>query len=200
VHTGNITECPAGEILVGGQDNPGTNGTVTFTSTGQTDADGGTLYAFTSSQFLINDVFVKGGNGYVQYHYANGVGSDSLLTTPNNAGQGQHSGLSHWLICSGGGVLAAQMRSVTARLSGRTVNVRWQTASEIDVAGYNVYGVVNGHRTKLNARIIASKGSNGHKYSFAYRVPRGKQAPSRILLQVVNLDGSRQFRSARVAS
>lgn len=98
------------------------------------------------------------------------------------------------------GVAAATLRSLTARASARTVNVHWRTASEIDVAGYNLYGVVNGHRTKLNARIIASKGSNGHAYAFSYRVPRGKQAPSRILLQVVNLDGSRQLRSARVTS
>jgi hypothetical protein len=96
-------------------------------------------------------------------------------------------------------VLAATLRSLTAHASARTLNVHWQTASETNVAGYNVYGVVNGHRTKLNARIIASKGSNGHAYAFSYHVPRGKQAPSRILLQVVNLDGSRQLRSAAVS-
>jgi hypothetical protein len=124
----------------------------------------------------------------------------TLLDACSYPSQQPNSDPSDCIIASTGPVAAARLRSVTARLSARTLNVRWQTASEIDVAGYNVFGVVNGHRTRLNARIIASKGSNGHRYSFTYRLPHGMRAPSRILLQVVNLDGSRQWSSARVAS
>jgi hypothetical protein len=49
---------------------------------------------------------------------------------------------------------------------------------------------------KLNAKVIASKGSGAHAYSFSYRLPQGKQAPARFWLQTISLDGSRQWSSA----
>jgi hypothetical protein len=166
-----------------------TEGPVTITNVTSTSFD------FTSTTNIAY-VLVHTGGQFTLYDYTSlgGTFSDTNLSGLNG-----HA-ISGVTFCTSSGVAAARLRSVTARLSARTLNVRWQTASEIDVAGYNVFGVVNGHRTRLNAHIIASKGSNGHRYSFTYRVPRGKRAPSRILLQVVNLDGTRQWSSARVAS
>ena len=64
--------------------------------------------------------------------------------------------------------------------------------------GYNVYGFVHGQRVKLNSRVISSKGAGAHSYSFNYRL-HGKQAPARYWLQTINLNGSRQWSSARLA-
>jgi hypothetical protein len=93
----------------------------------------------------------------------------------------------------------ATFRSLSASASARTLIVRWRTASELGVAGYRVYGYVHGRRVVLSSRLIASKSSGANSYSFRYGVPAGKAMPARIALQVLNLDGSRQWRSARVA-
>jgi hypothetical protein len=46
---------------------------------------------------------------------------------------------------------------------------------------------------RLNAKLIASKGAGANSYSFSYRPPEGKPAPSRFWLQTNNLDGSRSW-------
>jgi hypothetical protein len=166
-----------------------------------------TGFTFTSTT-PVGLVAVKGANAYILYDYrtgdyGSGVGGgakgDSPLFTPINA-SGGHAGLSDVTFCSApGGVAAAQLRSLTAKASARSLTVSWRTASEIDVAGYSVYGYFHGVRVKLNARLIASKSSGPNAYSFRYQVPRGKAMPSRVALQVVNLDGTRQWRTAKVA-
>ncbi len=96
-------------------------------------------------------------------------------------------------------VLAVSLRSVTAKQTAKGVTVNWRTASEIDVAGYNVYGLVHGKRVKLNSHIIASKSSGANSYAYQYRTIKGQKAPSRFWLQSINLDGSRQWHAARAA-
>lgn len=85
---------------------------------------------------------------------------------------------------------AATFRSLTATAAGRDVLVRWRTASEIDMLGFNAYGQVDSKRAKLNRRLIAAKSGSGASYSFRYRAPAGRKAPARYWIQVVNLDGS----------
>ncbi|MBA3365870.1 MAG: hypothetical protein H0U03_08815 [Actinobacteria bacterium] len=92
--------------------------------------------------------------------------------------------------CGVTAVTAATFRSLTAAAAGREVLVRWRTASEIDMLGFNVYGQVNGKRAKLNRRLIAARSGSGASYSFRHRILAGKKAPARYWIQVVNLDGS----------
>ncbi len=72
--------------------------------------------------------------------------------------------------------------------------LKWRTASEIEILGYNVYGQVRGKRVKLNRTLIAAKRSmTGASYALRYRVPNGQKAPTHFWLQTVNLDGSRTW-------
>jgi len=83
-------------------------------------------------------------------------------------------------------------RSASAQKVGKGVHVRWQTASEARVLGYNVYVERNGKRVKLNAKLIRAKGPAGGSYLFKATVPKGK-----FWLQTVNTDGSRLWRFVR---
>ncbi len=58
--------------------------------------------------------------------------------------------------------------------------LKWRTASEAELLGYNVYGQVQGKRVKLNRKLIAAKGTIGASYAFRYRAPRGQKAPTRF--------------------
>ena len=93
--------------------------------------------------------------------------------------------------------LAVTFRSLSASKVRGNVVLRWKTASEIDTLGYNVYREVNGKKVKLNRRVISSKGVTGGSYAYRYRVPKGTKAPARFWLEVINLDGSRTWRSVR---
>jgi hypothetical protein len=79
------------------------------------------------------------------------------------------------------------------------VSLRWRTASELQVAGVNVYRERGGHRVRLNAKLIpAANGTGGHVYTFADRkAPRS--GLSRYWLQAVNLDGTRRWCGPAVA-
>jgi len=60
--------------------------------------------------------------------------------------------------------------SLQAIPSNRLVTIRWNTESEIDNAGFNIYRTtLNGETIKLNKNIIAAQGSatNGAVYEFA---------------------------------
>ena len=83
-------------------------------------------------------------------------------------------------------------RSLSAQKAGKGVNIRWRTASELQVLGYNVYVERNGKRVKLNAKLIRAKGAAGGSYLFKATVPKGK-----FWLQTVNTDGSRLWRFVR---
>jgi hypothetical protein len=138
------------------------------------------------------------------YKYS-GDPSDPLLavTGANDlVASGTNNAISAFKVCltsSGVSATAVKVRSFTARAAAGKVALRWSTGSELDLLGYNVYGLVAGKRVKLNARLVASKGNGAHAYSFSYRLPQGTRAPSRFWLQSVNLDGSRQLSGARLA-
>jgi len=90
------------------------------------------------------------------------------------------------------------VRAFTARRARGVVLLRWRTASNQGLRGFNLYRDVGGRRVKLNRSLIASRGSRGNSYSYRYRFAKGKKAPARFWLETVHLDGVRALRSARV--
>ncbi len=88
------------------------------------------------------------------------------------------------------------LRSFTATRDRSGVLLRWRTASEFDVLGFNVYAVIRGRRVRVNPSLVASRGrTQGAAYALRHRLRKDK-APSRYWLQVVGVDGSRSWRSA----
>jgi hypothetical protein len=82
------------------------------------------------------------------------------------------------------GPTAVAIRSFRAHRSGTTVVLRWRTASEVDVAGFDLYR----GRVRLNRALIAAKQgghARGATYSFRARVGRGAYR-----LRVMKFDGS----------
>jgi hypothetical protein len=91
------------------------------------------------------------------------------------------------------GTTAATMRSFTASRAPAGTLVRWRTAAETELAGFNLYRVANGHKVKVNRRLIAAKGKGGGAgYRFLDRGHRGAS----YRLEVVDLDGTHQWRNA----
>jgi hypothetical protein len=95
---------------------------------------------------------------------------------------------------------AVIFRSFTASRSSSGVLLRWRTASEPGLLGFNVYRQVGRSGVRLNRRLIASAGSAtaGHGYSYRDRRRASKQA--RYWLQVVHLDGTRTWQGPVAAS
>ena len=91
------------------------------------------------------------------------------------------------------GMTAVTLRSVTATRAPHGVLVRWRTAAETDVLGFNVYRELNGKRVRINPKpIAAANTSAGRTYSYLDRKsPRGKAV--RYWIQGVNADGSRDW-------
>jgi hypothetical protein len=213
--SGNVPDCPNGtkglKMSVGHAfeatetDDRGANASnVTVHIVPTTGTGGGTFFNFDATNGSIGRVYVKtkaGGAKITQFDYSPSATSDIALHGPvkDNA----YTEIEHITFCplaSGvsGTATAVALRSFTATPSAGRVALNWRTASEASVLGYNLYGFVHGQRVKLNARVIASKGAGAHSYSFGYRLPQGKQAPARYWLQTINLNGSRQWSSARL--
>ncbi len=89
--------------------------------------------------------------------------------------------------------VAVTVRSLSASRSGRGVVVRWRTASEVDLLGFNLYREQNGRRVRVNKRLISAGNANvGRLYSF---VDRKAPAARRLgyWLQAVSQNGSRSW-------
>jgi predicted extracellular nuclease len=83
---------------------------------------------------------------------------------------------------------AVVVRSFAASRSARGVVLRWRTASEVGVLGFNVYREQAGKRVRLNRstiRALSPGGFAGHVYAWRDRSGRA----GRYWLQVVRLDG-----------
>jgi len=89
------------------------------------------------------------------------------------------------------GVTAATFRSVSAARAAAGTLVRWRTASEVEVAGFNVYRVGGGRKVKVNRHLIAAK---GHGAGASYRLLDRSYGGASYRLEVVNLDGTHQQR------
>ena len=85
---------------------------------------------------------------------------------------------------------AVALRSFAASRSGRSVLVRWRTASELSLAGFRLYRQTSGKPVLLNARLIpAIASAAGRSYSFRDRLPAGVRA-ARYWLEALRLDGT----------
>ena len=96
------------------------------------------------------------------------------------------------------GPTAVTVRRLDARRIGRTVELRWRTASDTLVLGFHVYREERGRRSRLDRRLIAAgQESGGAWYAFRDRSPG--RASARYWLEVVRLDGTRvRFGPVRV--
>lgn len=160
--------------------------------TGFTVTDNSGVYDYLATRAFVNpetDPFTE-----KQYNYTPAVDSASGLTA--NPATARIEGVKVCLTRSDVSTTAVSLRSFTATRSAKGAMLRWRTASEADVLGYNVYGLVKGNRVKLNARLIACKNPGANAYSFHYRAPKGKKAPARFWLQTIHLDGSRLWTTA----
>jgi hypothetical protein len=91
--------------------------------------------------------------------------------------------------------VAVTMRSLRATATRRGILVRWRTASEVDVLGFNVYRRVQGRRVRANHHLIGAHGAGS--YSFLDR----RAHAGHYWVQLVNVDGSRTwYGPARVAA
>jgi len=93
------------------------------------------------------------------------------------------------------GPTAVAARSFTAQRTLRGTVVRWRTAQELDVLGFDLYRIANGKTVKVNRTLIRAKarGAGGATYSVLDRRAPGARTVYR--LRLVGLDG----RSAWVA-
>jgi hypothetical protein len=74
----------------------------------------------------------------------------------------------------------------------RIVSVRWKTAAEPDLLGFNVYREVGKKRTKLNKALIGSKGAvAGASYKWLDRLPKTLKASPCYRLEAVSGTGTK---------
>jgi hypothetical protein len=98
---------------------------------------------------------------------------------------------SYSLDVTGTGVVAARFRSLSASATAQGTLVRWRTASELDVLGFNVSRERNGRRLRVNTQLIAARNrAAGASYSY---LDRSARKGTRYWIQAVNVDGSRSW-------
>jgi CSLREA domain-containing protein len=85
-----------------------------------------------------------------------------------------------------------ELLSFIAQAEGRAVTVAWQTAVEVDNAGFNLYRAwaLDGARTQLNAQLIASQAAFGAGASYSFR-DRPGTGTFYYWLEAVGYDGAR---------
>lgn len=122
---------------------------------------------------------------------AGGVTHDNRLVFPG--------GPSHVEFCIvRATALAVTTQSFRATRYGKSVVLRWRTASEYNTLGFNVFRTVRGQRVKLNNRLIPAasliNGRNVNAYSFRTRLASGRAAAAgRFWLQEVETNGARSW-------
>lgn len=92
---------------------------------------------------------------------------------------------------------AVTLASFSAHKQGKAVVVRWRSASENDLLGFNVYRARGKALTKLNHALLRARGgADGHAYSFRdTKVKAGRTYIYR--LQSVSTSGKRTWIGAR---
>lgn len=85
---------------------------------------------------------------------------------------------------------SVRLRSFAARPFGAGTLLRWSTASEASVLGFNLYRRAGGRSLRLNRALIPARSATGAAYRFLDRAARGKAL---YRLQVVELNGSRSW-------
>jgi hypothetical protein len=90
---------------------------------------------------------------------------------------------------SAGGPTAVNVRAFTAVRSAQGIVLRWRTASEASLLGFNVWREQGGRRERLNRKLIAAGQA---AYSFRDRLRAGAHG-HRYLLEEVRLDGTQAW-------
>lgn len=91
----------------------------------------------------------------------------------------------------GSGATAATGVSIRLLRTQKGVLVRWRTASELDVLGFNVLREANGRRVRVNERLIPALHRAGGAYSILDRRAPRQRAGVRYWIQSVDADGAR---------
>jgi hypothetical protein len=125
-------------------------------------------------------------------------GSNSPVLVHTNV-QAQTAGTGTWLMLypSCPPPTAIGLTSFAARGSARSIELRWETASEIGNLGFNLYraGSADGPWTRLNASLIPSQVAPGSPvgavYTYVDVVPR-RVAPYYYRLETVDMYGQTQ--------
>jgi mannan endo-1,4-beta-mannosidase len=90
------------------------------------------------------------------------------------------------------GTTAVRIHSFFARREGRMTQLRWRTASETGILGFNVYRDHLARRVRLNRTLIPA-GEGDHIYSWRDRRPPRGIGTLTYRLQAVNRDGTRSW-------
>jgi len=91
---------------------------------------------------------------------------------------------------------AATLTSFTAAASRAGVTLRWRTASELDVLGFDVWRFGAGKAVKVNRALVPAKaGASGASYRLVDRTARAG-ASYTYRLRAVGRDGSRVWRAS----
>lgn len=89
------------------------------------------------------------------------------------------------------------LRSMSASRVRDDVVVRWQTASEADLRGFNVYRQRNGKLVKLNRALIPTVvRTRDHGHAYSWRARGAARGAATYRLQAVTLTGSRSWLGA----
>lgn len=90
---------------------------------------------------------------------------------------------------------AAGIRSFTAVRGRNVISLRWRTAQETGLLGFDVYRLADGVETRVNNRLVSAKDSGagrGTSYVLRDRAIQ-REARYRYRLEAVRLDGSRSW-------
>jgi hypothetical protein len=144
---------------------------------------------------FIDFAWVYSGSTAVGWEGSFALEPDSLILVHTNV-QGQTAGSSTWLLIhtSCPPPTAIALTSFAARGSARSIELRWETASEIGNLGFNLYRATSadGPWTQLNASLIPSQVAPGSPvgavYTYVDVVPR-RVAPYFYRLETVDMYG-----------
>ena len=92
------------------------------------------------------------------------------------------------------GPTGVTVKALSATRAAKGVTIRWRTARETSLLGFNVYRASGTRFTKVNKHLVAAKRrAAGVAYSFVDRTAR-RGVAYRYRLQIVGLDGTKAFR------
>ena len=87
------------------------------------------------------------------------------------------------------------------RAAKQSVLIRWRTASEPSLLGFNVYCGPSKHRVQRNTHLIRAHGSTaqGRRYSFRDRIAARVRRAGPYWLQIVDVQGNRSWYGSVIA-
>lgn len=162
-------------LFIGGQSNYKTVSGAGTVDTGLAFSDEGLTIAFTLTSpttYQVTITRLAGGNTTLSGALSNPPGGQSIsqvrLFNANAGSGGSRDACFNSLMLERPTYVALRAFTATA-LSDTAVQVAWETAVEIDHAGFNVYRspAPAGMLTQVNTSLIASQGTQGHGATYA---------------------------------